>query len=550
MTSIVKFANRDAADRGPMNGNDVRKEHLPMDSERTSTMSTVFAGSARWQSPELAQTPNEGLGAKENEMKSFVEQYLVSLLRPTSQHIRELQDTVSDLKTEVRKYATAQNTSCARIDQHGKELVDIRRLATDTGQKIRLSRDEFTKKVDQSAKHILVKLDETHSKCNTHIDDVAAKLERLQGTVQAIDGNVGTLQENLRGTKDHVTSLAGGIKKIEDCIEGWRHEHLGLCERINQTRTQGTLSQQQLRKLETKVEGQNFEFTKNFARLDKHAQELERGLTLCEQSSTGHMERLEACNSAVKMAKDEASILREELSLGKKSNVAILQKLDAWETMAFTAMRLDKDVAQLQKEFNVAEHVVRDLASQVQENKEKLDRHAGDIGRIEPFQLNLYSECKDLANRFAKSEDQQVSLEKRANSTDTSIRQLQAFQTDSTRRLDALTSRSEQTDSRLCDTERRIFAAETGVTSLNSEMAASGEVVRKTAMDIDLAHEYLHGMSKGFQQAHEQVLHGRNEMLPYKKGAPQKLPSMPTSRPQSASVGGRRRPVQETAGGT
>merc|ERR1712064_245490 len=78
------------------------------------------------------------------------------------------------------------------------------------------------------------------------------------------------------------------------------------------------------------------------------------------------------------------------------------------------------------------------------------------------------------------------------------------------------------------------------VQALNGELGTTCDGVAKIASGLDVANEYLHGLSSGFQDAHRCVMDGQDGLLPPISDKREVLPKLsPRPRPVTASLRGR-----------
>jgi len=470
-------------------------------------------------------------------MQSFVEQHMLSLLVPTSQHVRDVQGDVRALKAEVQAQCLQLNSKGSAVDQHDQQLSALWAELHQVSLKMGKMRSEISNEIVDAVKLNRLRVEEISRKVEAQITDMDHLLKDLQLCWKSTDADIHKLQDRVETLEAMARPMCGDIARIDQLVEEWRHEHLGLSERVEHTKRQGEDHKAGLQKLMATTTNQDREAKDGIAKVGKQIKDLGIELAACNQNVMGHEERLTSFGANLKRTMDEIGTVRSELEDEKRTNQeqeGILKNMNLGQAVDLLFQRTAKtsnDVEGILTELHEEEGLVRKLTARVDADLGVISSHTEEIKRLEKERIVLRDHCSDHAERLTRQEKVHGDLKEQADVACADIRRLRVSLKASEKSLTEHAQRLEETDARQADSERRLEDTDGQLTGLRAEVGRHGEAAAKTAMSLDLAHEYLNGVGKGLAKAHSRMVDGHEELLPFKKAPTRNLPSLPSARP-------------------
>lgn len=487
-------------------------------------------------------TGSVGTGKHEGEMKSFIEQHLLCLLRPTAEHVRELTDTLSTLQKDFNLQGAVVDRCVSRLDQHEQRISTLSDESIESDKRMKKGLADASNQLVEKAKSLRARMDDIGSKLEEQLQDANSRLEMLQMSWNTSDANIAQLQKGANEQKADSISFAATLSQMDKLLEGWRHEHLGMSDRLEHTKRQGEDMSHLLKKLEMNTTSQYKKLSESINRLNnKQLPVLEAKMSSLKDAMGEQDRQLGSHSDEVKGLAAELKAmqgdLKEEIKTNKEQE-ATMRKLNVRQAIDVLFQRIEKaneDCANLLTELQEEEGAMRTVQATVEKINTDLARQSSDLSFLDKTQQSLGFQFRDASDRLKKQETENGHLKERTEKAEIDIRNLMSYKKDSQIKADAQTVSLEKLAARQGASESRLDNTDGQLRNLREELTANDEATQKTAISLDLAHEYLTGVSKGFQNAHKQVLCGQEDMLPYKQ-KPRTLPSLPGS--NSATMSG------------
>jgi len=185
------------------------------------------------------------------------------------------------------------------------------------------------------------------------------------------------------------------------------------------------------------------------------------------------------------------------------------------------------DVGIAFKQLQDKEDKIQQLTSKVEANTTMAARHDDDLTRIDQTIKDFEAELQREDERITTAEHKAGALKTKTELAEQSLRNVVAAQREAKNQIEVQARDLGVAQQRLQTSERRLDETSTRLHAVNKEVTSTSEEVAKMSERVDIAHDYLHGMGKGFQNAHSKVVDGQEGMLPYKASPSATLPALP-----------------------
>lgn len=183
---------------------------------------------------------------------------------------------------------------------------------------------------------------------------------------------------------------------------------------------------------------------------------------------------------------------------------------------------------------------VKDLTTAIERHSFSIGTHSTNIRSLEAGQLAHDERISEFGERILSLESREEELVKRANLASDNLRDLDSSYKTAETRIDNHRVEIEKLEAYSSKTRKELGQTSSDVKSLYGDLGVTKGGLEETAMRLDLAHEYIYGMSKGLQETHKRSLAGQDGMLQPRPGfnKTRPLPSITTpGRPMSAERG-------------
>lgn len=476
-------------------------------------------------------SPKNGEGAES--MQRFIQQHVLSILQPIAEHVRELQEETQQQAKDLAVTDAKVEKAHGRLDSHDQLIAALE-------EKIKSTKEDLAR-----AQVEIVDLGR-HQKV-LEADGLATKdaLGRAEGRLETTNSAVAALQKSLEETdasahKEQVklsqtAKLAG---RLESGLAELRESHSGLCDRhLNLARGhQHTLqdcesAHQGLSRLAAKLQTQKTEAEEAMAAALARTDNLEHHLAQLRGDVGTHSKAIDFASDDVRRLSHNVGELQSRmkvLQVEDDSGAKMQSRLGKFEEIL---AKVSRDLAtELEKDNGGRLH---ELSLRVNRVVADASRHGAEIRGLDATQARHDEQLRGMELHTWELETKGCKLRQRADAADSQLGSITSQQKQAALKLDMQTIALERTRAQQQQMTKEISDASTAVDSLGAEVGSARAGLLGVADRINLAHEYIEGVGRGFQDTHKHVLAGSGGMLAPKGTLGRKLPDISTPRAQA-----------------
>jgi len=463
-------------------------------------------------------------------MQDFIQQHIRSILRPTAEHVIEIQDNTRQLAENFKWMSEQLRESKERLNTHDHALSAVRE-----------SHSSISNHVGQLERGVL-EAAQKHKALDTEHHSTKSSLSNAHGRLDAVDTSVHTLNGMLEKTDVLAQQLQlklSQTSKLADRLESELNElkgsHMGLCDRhLNLARGhQHTMQDieahgQGLTRATSKMDSHRAEMIHEVAGLNERCGSLEQLLTGLRRDLGVHAESSKAAMSQLSQLTGELSDFQQTLQSvqdGSKSSknaaASLLQRLSDAE-LGVASLRRE---FQAEMEKNVFGQV-QELAKQVKVTTATADTNFTDIRSLEGPHKQHTEQIRFIEERLREAEKKGERLNLRLDMSDNQVHGIKGAQRDAAHKINLQALEMERTRGRQMQMHQIMGDQSMNLQHLNSEVGSATANVKNVSARLDLAHEYFDGLGKGFQDAHRHTVAGTGGMLPSKLPQGRLLPEL------------------------
>jgi len=485
-------------------------------------------------------------------MKRFIHQHLISILHPISEHFMDMKQRQDKLAEMINQVDGKVDRSSQRADRQDREVAQLEERLVQTGSDLAALRFEM-KDWDYEGRITRLEADyrglkEGLAEAETHKEIMDSTVQALRAAIEESDANAHKLQLKLWQTTNLSERTESAMAQLKEECLGVRDRVLGMVRTVQQ-------NQQDITSMRANA-------TKWSSALDDHQKEVFKGLTACRQRVV-NVEAGLAENSAMVRATDKvvATTLRDcKQVMGSLTEVQqeleglsdFLTDKDPNKSVGANLLerisKVEADNARTARTLAAEQErnmpgLFKDLAGAVRRNSEDIKRVVTDVRELESFRKDFGNQIQKLSEQAEDVGHKQGVLTDRTNIVETQVAELAGVQKDTDLKVDSHRAELQRALQDMRRTKNDLAQTQAIVTDLGGDLGTTSDGLAKTAMRVDLAHEYLEGLSGGFQETHRRVLSGQDCMLPPKSftvAKMQRLPDVPSPRRPASAVRPRR----------
>jgi chromosome segregation ATPase len=476
----------------------------------------------------LSCTLSPKTGEAEHTMKMFIQQHMTAFLQPVGEHISELQRAVMHLSTQLAHVEGIAEKHGTRAQDHEAKLNNQRNALESLGLALEHVKNEVTASAD---KHATLKcdLDLTRGKLNKleqRAEGTHAVTQDLLRSSEHADSQIRDLQQGLAETNVHHIGLHDRLSELKHFHKGLNDRHLDFATALQQQKHADEQTKQALRHLKSTVEKQNKETQWSFMQLDNRSKSLESTLESLQ-------DRLEKQASSVTEVFRDLNSLRGGIShLGGLQQKSLQQLQEGLKEqfggagggpggdIIFRLAAVEEGVSRL---IDQATSENKGYNTKILQVEEAVNKVAVDVTKLQS-DIRTFDKNQNHLMDSVRREEQRVSnSEARVNAL---VERLDRCEKDINENVDGLTLQRKRSDdhdgdilrlgTHFQETMRHYNIQQKSVQNLRDDLSQLQGNVGGMGSRIELAHEYVQGLSKGMQDTHRRVQNGEDGLLPPK----------------------------------
>eukprot|EP00429_Kryptoperidinium_foliaceum_P102855 CAMPEP_0176259082 /NCGR_PEP_ID=MMETSP0121_2-20121125/38892_1 /TAXON_ID=160619 /ORGANISM="Kryptoperidinium foliaceum, Strain CCMP 1326" /LENGTH=480 /DNA_ID=CAMNT_0017598967 /DNA_START=19 /DNA_END=1457 /DNA_ORIENTATION=+ len=450
--------------------------------------------------PQLSQMPGEGSGS----MASLVQKAMLNILTPFVKRLDDLEEAAAVMVRDIKDAHEKADSATQRLGQHDRSI------ATLEGDMIRAKSD--FKRVHElisegSEKHTALendhdatramtrRLDAEHKSAASHIADH----QRLH---EDLDGRCRQLQQALSETNIAHIHINDRHQELRNRVEGLNDRHLDLVKSSQELRQADDAQAAALKRLASGAEKQRRDAERSLAQLDDRSKSLELAVLELQNAD-------DKLAKAVKVAKQDAELhksLIDQLHGGKGDSGP--RPADIHARMAKIEEMVGKLATALNTDRSSVQHNLQQLRDAVSQTLAGLAKNTSDCDQVDRAVKDHDRRLQKVDQRCSVAEGQAEKLKDQLARLGSELgNQLGQTQASFQDKLDTQVHELAKLNERISQGGSRTEALQSGLDNVKTEMASTNAAVGKLGQKLDLAHEYVQGMSKGLTDTHRRV-HG------------------------------------------
>jgi len=482
-------------------------------------------------------------------METFLQQHLTAILHPIAEHVKELQVAVKQLNSAMRDAHAEATYEKEKLAGQQQELTVCRQEMVEALDKLRADFHAGDVAILEGHAVQLGDLAKQQGKTGAALQKTEQRLEKAEAAVNVLrkeleESNAERHQGDLKLWQAQLQA-----KRLEEALpsllskqSSLEEEHREFRSNVLQTRALVDKMSCVVNELPSKASVEECmkaatSSAQTFTSDNDRYASLEESIGAVREGVAGHNRRLadielRAADSQLQIRRLQVDLELIGVQTGKENNS--LERLDELET-ALTAVKKDLDVDM--DRGRRLEEAMKDNGRRIQKNTMELQQHEQSIAMIHNEAGKCQNQVKELATRIPPLEKGQQTAGEQLSTVAAKTKDLEdlhsaveiglAQQQTETEKAQFASKRLNRDLDSACDT----------IKTLQEALDQTNEDVARLAAHLDLAHDYLHGISKGVQDTHQKVSLGQDGLLP-PKAERRTLPALPAPKPKSLISGG------------
>jgi chromosome segregation ATPase len=476
-------------------------------------------------------------------MAAFVQQHLISILNPISEHVRSLESQVQRLRAELLSQSITVGTNSKQLSEHENQLMTLANSSTQTMLGMDRMRSELQSQIDLKAFSDKVEADRSilSQDLQTFKFSATQQFEDLRASFPPVEKRIEALERKAACHQSELITQAEDIGNIAQTVQQMTNELDDIGNGLEEP------SVQHDKEVKNKLDKSDNPMARFGLRLFKMNEDLAKQATDCHEQVTKECQSLDEQVKELQQAKIGHDGNISDLFEGQKSHGEILASHGSHLKNLQKATD-DHHTFQLQCSNRIQENkkhaednsaAIKDLSKTVTDNAIQMTNHNRDrIAQLETDVVDLNRRLQESDDRHSELRYMHEQLRDWSDSTDADIRSRHSsFQMEASSKLEDQFMRFAEVHTRFKQNESGLDATRTNVHTLNEQLRLTNNEVTRLSAHLKLSHEYLQGFGKGLQDVHRKVETGQENMLRPKDSARSRvLPSLPDSpqRPHTA----------------
>jgi len=467
-------------------------------------------------------------------MQKFIEQSISCILDPIALQVEFFHQTAEQLGRSAVAADARIEEILLRLGRHDQFLLETEVNLAQKVDVVKLRREieglGFGAKMDR--------LESGQRSLEEHSSSVDQRLATLDSALQGLrlnldegDANTHRLQLKVWHATNLGQRLEATMAEVKDEQSELGSRHHGLVRTLQQMKEQ----------LEAKISG----FGKLVSDCQTQSDEVKQ-LMVEHSRRIGHNEELLAAvpnhkddfasvHKEVNLVRSGLSSAKEQLntmvSMGQRSSDIVRRLQGIEEIVEKNKKTSDKEMRESQHDAEIAACETRAVRGDLSDCRETTRTLEAARQSSDEWLQQLERRCADLTAKQDRTSN-------KAEMNEVALNQVQELQRDCDGKADANGVDVDQVKSHQQRSNRALTEMDLTVQSVRTELAATTEGVAKIVAHLDLAHDYLHGLSKGFQESSKKSMKDQDVRQSPKDVAKGRapLPTLSTPRPRPLSA--------------
>jgi chromosome segregation ATPase len=484
-------------------------------------------------------------GEAEHTMKVFIQEHFTSILHPMADKVSELTKDMKRLSDEMERSMQITDRNSDTLNNHEQKLLfintSVNRLSDDATQTRETLSDCMDKQVE----------------IDGQMDTNNVRMTRLEGNLEAandssnevrklaehVDNRLRSAQLSLSEANIQHLSFDDRLSELRNMHDGLSDRHMQMVTTMQQIKTSDENTRQELKRHKQAYEKLKKEEQRSLSLLDQRMKAMEALFLECNHTVQKHGKTIITLSSDMKTCMNEYQeafgVAKDKEGDRKQLAEDVTQRQVTHAEKVGTRMsRVEELMAQAHrnqvqiKEDNDKRY--RELEDIVKKNVvDAKDNNLG-IDGLHKISRGLEERVMRSESRISLGESTADALRKNSDKLEAETRSLQSSLRDTSDQVEFQKHELGKTNLLLATTRQDLEDTNLNLSEMGKVCTEIQGAMTKIGNRLELAHDYVSGLSKGLQDTHKRVSSGLDGMIPPRTMAREKkLPEIPGSRPQS-----------------
>lgn len=481
------------------------------------------------------------MAVNESEMQVFVKEHLLSLMRPVNFSIQDIFEQLKNLRDDVWSRHKKVDESSRQLERHSSHVETFTRDLTSLNKKTGKIETAFAQMLEIQSKAQRERAEAVCEKLDNEMQKLFARVQELEGARTVSEGSIIKLQSGVGELASFTKRMDTDVVDLQKKLEDVNFCNLGMSQRLEQTKVRLDDASQNVQKLLECTSHHQEEIKVNHSRSSRAIQNLEERTVVACFDIEAHGRRLSHLEGELEKiwkevgSVESANAIADENQKKMHNEMLEFQKLDTRTAIRELGKTIHEVDARLKEVAQGASDMVKtklaELSEGVTTNRKTAVDNAACISKVGGNLLKIEYRVDGAEHKIADLEEKKDLLRQDVKSAEVQIKTLRFDQQTSATAIEEHGRELEKANSRVYGCEKGLENADKGIKQLTSDITSINDKMSRTSNHLNLAHEYLNGMTKGIADAQKHVSSGMDGMLPMKEQQ-LSLPGLPGAIPR------------------
>lgn len=458
-------------------------------------------------------------------MQGFIRHFMLGILNPVAEHVRELQSNVEEIHGKLRDHAQRHDELQATCDSSSNKVNDNRLILSKNTVRL----DRFELEIKQGSEERNQTILETEA-LKKEVTEMKMKMGTMQNSLNTTKEHCLDLENQVRALKLDVGSNANYLAEYSEQIKGVKNDmqvahdkHLDLVRDVLQSKQFAESNNRYIKILEGMFEHYRDDDMKNQKRVDEVQTRVEKDIHELRRAMEKETEQVRGAWADIytlRQALDLASGTSNKLEgLTAKQEEAAQALEEQTRRMAVVSEALER----LSDSHVMDTHRTKERMEDMQR---RLDGNASDITGLLKGQVQHEDNHRAQFKSQAEHEAEAKRLAEHGDAVAREVKALVTWQKAAASEIEMHAMENFKIFSDLQQMTVMIEGTNTDVGILKNDLRTTQGTVGSLCTRFDATKQNIAGLSRGFQDTFKHVLSGDAGMLSPKSSQSTALPSL------------------------
>jgi len=458
-------------------------------------------------------------------MQRFMQEHLTSILQPITEHVQELQEGVEKLTRDLGLTDTRVYGYLSKLEAHDSHISRLRSGQKEAGEALDMLREGLA---GAGRRH--EELDHRHGETKGDVGRVLREVKAATSSVdqlqralrQAVDESSGAdkaLRQELSEANRQIARLQSSFVQLDA-----EHQKLATLVRLEQsqalqeTKELGALNGRRLDQLLAVTDKEREGNEQLFTELRKHDQSLQQELRAAsEKMEQEHAANLNSVREELRDVWNNSREVGEKVqALQERLEQSSLERRVDQVEEALQQIACDLESNKGTSDEENPGQGLSDLGKSLQQTTSEIKQQALTVRHLRESDERRSHQLQSIEARTSALEDRARTLAERGDTAEAKIKGCEASHRDTAGKIDQHRLELDRAEQRHQQLSTSLGGTTANLRLLGDQLKLVGQDVAKHTDRLEVAHEYIDGMGKGFQDTHKRMLAGKDGLLPPK----------------------------------